>query len=244
MESAVVTKPQFPNYLLASLPAADFELLRPHLKTEEMAGETVLFEAGDTVDRVYFPHTAIVSLVVNLSTGEMIEAAMVGRDGVVNGLAALGGQPISLARAIVQMAGASSVIDLDELRRIVGKSSALKQILLQHEQFILAQSQQSAACNAAHSVEARLSRWLLRAHDLNGSHTQQFTQEFLAEMLGVRRTSVSIVASLLQQAGLIKYRRGHIEITNMEALQDASCECHETVRASYRRLLGQPSSRS
>ena len=102
--SAVVVEPQSPNYLLASLPKADFGLLQPHLKTEELVGETVLFEAGDVVDRVYFPHTTIVSLVVNLSTGEMIEAAMVGRDGVVNGLAALG-QPISLTRAVVQMGG-------------------------------------------------------------------------------------------------------------------------------------------
>ena len=136
------------------------------------------------------------------------------------------------------------MLGLDKLRRIVDQSSALKQVLIQHEQFVLAQAQQSAACNAAHSVEARLSRWLLRAHDLNGSHTLLFTQEFLAEMLGVRRTSVSVVASLLQQAGLIKYRRGQIEIINMEALQDASCECHEAVRSSYKRLLGGPSIRS
>src|SRR3972149_6430663 len=123
-ESAVVAEPQSLNYLLASLPAADFGLLRPHLKTEELVGETILFETGDNVDRVYFPHTAIVSLVVNLSTGEMIEAAMVGRDGVVNGLVALGGQPISLCRAVVPMGGARSVIDLDELRAHFGPSQA------------------------------------------------------------------------------------------------------------------------
>ncbi|MBI3705166.1 MAG: Crp/Fnr family transcriptional regulator [Rhizobiales bacterium] len=239
----MVAKPQSPNYLLASLPVADFGLLRPHLKTEELIGETVLFEAGDSVDRVYFPHTAIVSLVVNLSTGEMIEAAMVGRDGIVNGLAALG-QPISLCRAVVQMGGASSVLDLDRLRQIVEQSSAIRTALVRYAQFLLSQTQQSAACNAAHSVEARLSRWLLRAHDLNGSHTQQFTQEFLAEMLGVRRTSVSLVASTLQQAGLIKYRRGLIQITDLEGLQAASCECHEAVRFSYERLLGEPTVRS
>lgn len=239
----MVAKPQSPNYLLASLPAADFELLRPHLKTEELVGETVLFEAGDRVDRVYFPHTAIVSLVVNLSTGEMIEAAMVGRDGIVNGLAALG-QPISLCRAVVQMGGASSVLDLDKLRRIVDRSGAIRTALVRHEQFLRSEVQQSAACNAAHSVEARLSRWLLRAHDLNGSHTLLFTQEFIAEMLGVRRTSVSLVANTLQQAGLIKYRRGQIQITNLEGLHEASCECHKTVQDFYKRLLGGPSVRS
>jgi CRP-like cAMP-binding protein len=142
------------------------------------------------------------------------------------------------------MGRASSVLDLDKLRKAVDQSSAIRSVLVRHEQFLLSQAQQSAACNASHSVEARLSRWLLRAHDLNGSHTQLFTQEFLAEMLGVRRTSVSLVANTLQQAGLIKYRRGQIQITNLEGLQEASCECHDTVQASYERLLGQPSYRS
>ncbi|MBI2716891.1 MAG: Crp/Fnr family transcriptional regulator [Rhizobiales bacterium] len=241
-ESAVVAKPRSPNYFLASLPATDFGLLRPHLKTKELVGETVLFEAGDSVDCVYFPRTAIVSLVVTLSTGEMIEAAMVGRDGIVNGLAALG-RPISLCRAVVQMAGESSVLDLNKLRRIADRSSAIRTALVRHEQFLRSQVQQSAACNATHSVEARLSRWLLRAHELNGTHALLFTQEFLAEMLGVRRTSVSLVANTLQQAGLIKYRRGQIQITNLEGLQEVSCECHETVKASYKRLLGGPSVR-
>ena len=142
------------------------------------------------------------------------------------------------------MAGASSMLDLDKLRRIVDQSSAIRTALFRHEQFLLSQTQQSAACNANHSVEARLSRWLLRAHDLNGSHTQVFTQEFLAEMLGVRRTSVSLVASTLQQVGLIKYRRRLIQITDLEGLQAASCECHEAVRSSYERLLGEISFRS
>jgi CRP-like cAMP-binding protein len=111
---------------------------------------------------------------------------------------------------------------------------------MRHEQFVMAQAQQSAACNATHAVEARISRWLLRCRDLAGSDDIALTQEFLAEMMGVRRTSVSLVANTLQQAGLIKYRRGHIRILDVEGLQEAACECYETVRTHADRLLKAP----
>lgn len=128
--------------------------------------------------------------------------------------------------------------EVDDTRLNFGNLTVLKSITMKNAVAgspcrIINSCRRSATCNAAHSVEARLSRWLLRAHDLNGTHTLLFTHEFLAEMLGVRRTSVSLVANLLQQAGLIKYRRGQIQITNMEALQEASCECHETELFRY-----------
>ena len=129
------------------------------------------------------------------------------------------------------------ILDVQRLRKVAEASAAIRTTLVRHEQVLLAQAQQSAACNASHTVEARMARWLLRCRDLSGSDTLPLTQEFLAEMLGVRRTSVSLVAGTLQRAGLITYRRGHIQITDLEGLRDASCECYATVKAQYDRLL-------
>ncbi len=224
------------NLLLASLSAVDTAFISPHLKPVHLASQRVLFDAGATVDRVYFPSGSIVSLVVTLSTGEMIEAAMVGKDGIVGASAALDGK-ISLSRAIVQIGGDAMTCDLDVIRKAAMQSHSLLALLIRHEQTVYAQAQQSAACNATHDVEARLCRWMLRARDLSGSDTLPFTQEFLAEMIGVGRTSVSIVAHTLQQAGLIKYARGRIQIVNLEGLQEAACECYGTVNSHYRALL-------
>jgi CRP-like cAMP-binding protein len=227
---------QSQNHLLASLPSADFELLRPHLKHIELAHEKVLFEAGDTVTHIYFPHSGVISLVVELADGQMIEAAMIGRDSLVGGSSALDGK-IALNKGIVQIAGTASVLDVERLRKVAEASVSFRTTLIRHEQVLLVQAQQSAACNASHAVEARLARWLLRSRDLSGDDILQLTQEFLAQMLGVRRTSVTLVARTLQNAGLIKYRRGKVQIIDLEGLQDVACECYETVKAQYDRLL-------
>jgi DNA-binding transcriptional regulator YhcF (GntR family) len=174
---------------------------------------------------------------VSLSSGEMVEAAMVGRDGVVGASAALDGR-VSLSRGIVQLAGAAVVCDLEALKAAALQSPKLLSLLIRHEQTVYAQAQQSAACFATHNVQARLCRWLLRARDLSGGDTLLFTQEYLAEMLGVRRTSVTLVAHTLQAAGFIKYARGKIQILNAEALEDSACECYETVKRHYESLLG------
>jgi CRP-like cAMP-binding protein len=225
------------NLLIESLADSDRALLHPHLKSLELKQQTILYEAGDTVDVVYFPTSAVISLVVALSTGEMIEAAMVGRDGVVGVAAALDGK-FSLSRAIVQIAGQGVMCESDTLKSLAMQSPALHSLLIRHEQTVYAQALQSAACNATHNVEARLARWLLRARDLAGGDALPFTQEFLAEMLGVRRTSVSVTAHTLQQAGMIRYSRGNIQITDLEGLQETACECYETIRKHYSLLLG------
>ena len=227
------------NLLLGSLSSGDAEVLRPHLRPVALEQQKILSEAGDTVTSVYFPTSAIVSLVVSLSTGETIEVAMVGRDGVVGAASALDGK-ISLSRAIVQLAGSALVCDGSALKAAAMQSRSLLSILIRHEQTVYAQAQQSAACMAAHDVQERLSRWLLRARDLAQSDTLQFTQEFLAEMLGVRRTSVTATAHRLQEAGIIKYSRGRIQILDVEALIESACECYATVNANYRALLGSP----
>lgn len=225
------------NLLLASLSQDDQSLLQPHLRPVTLAQHTVLYDVGDPIASVYFPVDAVVSLVVTLSTGEMIEAAMVGRDGVVGATAALNGRT-SLSRAIVQLAGRGLQCSVEALKRVALQSQTILSLLIRHEQTVYAQAQQSAACNATHQVEARLGRWMLRARDLSGSDVLPFTQEFLAEMLGVRRTSLSLVAHTLQQAGVITYSRGKIQIIDVEALRDCACECYATVQTHYDALLG------
>jgi CRP-like cAMP-binding protein len=225
------------NLVLACLPAPDIDLLLPHLRAVDLPQETVLFEAGDAISNVFFPHAGIVSLVVNLATGEMIEAAMVGRESLVGGLAALDSN-LCMNRAVVQIAGSASVVDAEQAHRLADRSEKFRRILVRHEQLILAQSQQSAACNAAHTLEARLSRWLLRCRDLTGGDELALTQEFVAEMLGVRRTSVSIVANTLQRAGFIRYRRGHIHVLDTNGLEESACECYEVIKVMSDRLIG------
>jgi CRP-like cAMP-binding protein len=227
---------QSPNLLLAALPAGEFAAVKAHLKPLDLAFGRVVAKAGSKVERVYFPHSGAISLVVELSIGEMIETAMVGRDGVVNAAAALDGK-VSFNKGVVQVAGAASVIDVEQIRRLADRLKSFRALLIRHDQVLFAQSQQSAACNASHSVEHRMCRWLLRMRDLAGSDDLTLTQEFLAQMLGVRRASVSVVANTLQKAGLIRYRRGHLRLLDVKGLRQSACECYGTVQAHYERLL-------
>ena len=227
------------NRLLASLSSKVAQAIRPHLRPVHLAQQKILYETGDAMIDAYFPTSAIVSLVVGLSTGEMVEVAMVGRDGVVGASSAFDGKT-SLCRAIVQLTGDAFACETGALRAAATQSQSLLSILIRHEQTVYAQALQSTACMAAHDVEARLCRWLLRARDLAQSDVLQFTQEFLAEMLGVRRTSVTATAMRLQQAGMIQYSRGKIQILDIEALADTACECYATINAHYRTLLGAP----
>jgi CRP-like cAMP-binding protein len=225
------------NAILAALSESDAAALRPHLKAAHLEQKTVLYEAGDAIKAVYFPVTAVVSLVVSLATGEMTEAAMVGKDGAVGMASALDGK-VAMSRAIVQLGGDAMVCDPAAFKGAALQSESLISKVMRHEQALFAQAQQSTACMAHHEVDARLCRWLLHARDLSGSDQLPFTQEFLAEMLGVRRTSVTAVARTLQEAGMIKYTRGKIEILDVEGLRESACECHETVNEQYRQLSG------
>ena len=225
-----------PNRILASLSDEVFAALRPHLTMVEFKRGAVLVETGAPVTHSYFPHSGIISLVVELDVGEMVETAMVGRDGVLNAACALDGK-LSLNKGIVQMAGVGSVIAADQLAKIADEYREFLMLLIRHEQLVLAQAQQSAACNASHLVEARMCRWMLRVRDLAGSDDLTITQEFLAQMLGVRRTSLSVVANSLQKAGYIRYKRGHVRILDVEGLKKAACECYGVVKRHYDRLL-------
>ena len=225
-----------PNRLLASLPSGVYSALTPHLKIVELKFGDVVAEAGSAIRQVYFPYSGVISLVVELDVGSMIETAMVGHDGVLNAAPALDGK-VSLNKGIVQVAGSAGTIEVNRFRRLANEFEPFRSLLIRHEQVLFAQSQQSAACNASHTVEARMCRWLLHMRDFAGSNDLMLTQEFLAQMLGVRRPSVSIVASPLQKAGLIKYSRGRIRVLDVKGLKKEACECYDTVKAHYDRLL-------
>jgi CRP-like cAMP-binding protein len=223
------------NRFLTLLPPADLALFEPDLRVVEMPHGQVLAEPHQEIDKLYFPHSGIVSYVVEMSDGDMIETGMVGRDGVVGALQAIH-EKVSPNKIVVQVPGKASAVDIDLMRKAINRSPSLRVMLAKHEQFLLAQVQQSVGCNASHSVSARLSRWLLRMHELAGSELP-LTQEFMARMMGVRRTSVSVIAKELQDAGLIAYRRGRVQIANAEKLKEVACECHDAVNTHYRKIF-------
>jgi CRP-like cAMP-binding protein len=231
------------NQLLQTLSVGDFGALQPHLQPIELVRDAVLVEAGAPLAHVYFPESGIISIVIRLAEGQRIEMAMTGRDSMIGASAALG-DAVSLSEASVLLPGAAFMLDVANFRSLADRSAAFRALLARHQQALLAQVQQSAACNASHSVESRLSLWLLRAHELCDDRTLPLTQELLAQMIGVQRNAVSLVAHTLQQAGIISYSRGHIEINDLEGLAQASCECYRVVNAQRDRLLNVANSRS
>ena len=228
--------PRSPNGFLSALNSDDFELIRPYLRTVDLVQESMLVEVGEPLRRAYLPHKGVISLVVKLAKGENVQIAMIGRDSVFGSFSALG-DPIALNGAMVMVAGIASALDVDRLRAAADQSATFRATLVRHGLAVYAQIQQTAGCNAAHAVESRLARCLLHAHDLSGGAKLVLTQEAMAQMIGARRNSVSLVANTLQQANFIQYSRGHIEILNIEGLIKTSCECYATVKAQYNRLL-------
>jgi CRP-like cAMP-binding protein len=226
------------NIFLTLLPPADLALFQNHLRLVDIAQGQVLAEPHESLEKMYFPHSGIVSYVVEMGDGNLLETGMVGRDGVVGALQAFD-EKISPNKIVVQVPGKASVVDMDIVRKAIDESPSLRVMLAKHEQFFLAQVQQSTGCNASHTVQARMCRWLLRMYDLTGPELP-LTQEFMAQMMGVRRTSVSLVAGELQEAGLIKYRRGHVRIVNVERLKNVACECYEAVNMHYTKIFQAP----
>jgi CRP-like cAMP-binding protein len=229
--------PNTPNHFLKSLSASDRDLIFPHLKPTVLPREAFVYRTEEPIERIYFPHAGIVSIIVGLSTGEYVEAGMLGRNGVVGAGAALDG-PIPLNTAIIQADSAGMMIEASLLKRAAGQSETVRAALVHQERVLAAQTQQVAACNALHELEERLSRWLLQSRDLVMSDTLPLTQEFLAQMLGVQRSSVTLVARRLQEAGLIRYRRGRIQVIDVEGLHDSCCECYGTINRHFRQLVG------
>src|SRR5450432_3551346 len=227
---APVSKAGLPldNKLLASLPRDHFDRLLPNLSTVVLPQGIVLYDAGDEVDQVYFPQFGMLSLLAVLRDGKAIETATVGREGVVGAMAGLGLYK-SLVRVVVQMPLACSKIAAPHFSTVAASSEPIRNLCIRYNEVLLSQARVTAACNALHSIEARFCRWLLQSADRSANDIVNLTQEFLAEMLGVRRTSVTEVASKVQASGAISYSRGVIKILDRAALLRMSCECYETL---------------
>jgi CRP-like cAMP-binding protein len=224
------------NRLLAALPADVRERLQPDLELVPLALGKVIYEAHDALSHVYFPTTAIVSLLYTMENGSTAEMGIVGCDGVV-GIAVFMGGDTTPNRAVVQNAGNAIRLALNPFRAEFRRTGELHRMLLLYTQSLLTQMSQTAVCNRLHSVEQRLCRCLLLSHDRLESNELIMTQELLANVLGVRREGVSVAAHRLQGAGLIRYKRGHITVVDRLGLESRVCECYQVVKTECDRLL-------
>ncbi len=229
MVNTVRPAPNRRNQLLAALPAADLSLLAPHFKEVPLGARELLHETQDEIEQIYFPHSGMVSLLAVTDDGEAIETAAIGSDGVIGASAGLGIRR-AFCRAVVQVPGSASRIATSQFQRALNESATIRQVICRYNEVLLVQAQQTAVCSALHGVEARLARWLLQTQDRTGSETIPLIQEFLAQVLGVRRTTINLVVRTLHEAGLIRYRRGLIEIIDRNGLKNESCNCYQTVR--------------
>lgn len=225
------------NSLLEALPPSDYALIAPHLAQIELERGRLLYDPGDPIDHVYFPHDGVISLMTLMENGAAIESATIGPEGAMGLMAAVAPRQ-SLSRAIVQTPLRAARVSAERLHDAWEKSAALRDLVDRHTEALYGHAIQSVACNALHSVEARFCRWLLTCHDRISSDTVALTQEFLADMLGVQRTTVTAVARSLQEKGVIRYRRGVMDIVDRQALQALTCECYGVIRNTYSRLLG------
>jgi CRP-like cAMP-binding protein len=225
------------NQLIAGLSADDFDRIRPHLEHVTLSQHRRLLRPDAPTEYVYFPETGMVSLILSLEDGNTVEVGLVGNEGIVGVLAGLGASRIS-GEAIVQMPGSAWRMNTDLLRKEIGISATLRQMLLIYLQALFAQICQSTACNARHALPARLARWLLMANDCGETNEVRLTHEFLSMMLGVRRPGVTIALRTLRDAGMIAGGHGRILILDRRRLEARACECYRTVRQEYDRLLG------
>jgi CRP-like cAMP-binding protein len=232
--------PHRKNGILASLEAEEVEELRPNLETVELERMSVIYETGTRIEHVYFPHNAIVSLICIMRDGRMAETGTVGREGFTGSEIILSADSTSTSHCVAQVAGSASRLPSGALRALIETRPHARNLLMAYTRALFAQVLQSVACNATHSVEERSARWLLMTHDRAETDSFELTQEFLAEMLGVRRTSVNIVSRLFQKAGLIRYSRGVITILDRKGLESISCECYGLVRAVFEQFLPRP----
>jgi len=217
------------NRLLAALERPDLALLFPHLKSSHLKQGTVLQEAGDRIEQVFFPQSGMISLLAVMEAGNGVETATIGREGAVGAMAALGGRTAT-GRAVVQLEGTFIQIAVAPFQSAIAQSAAMRDLIARYNDAQITLVYQVAGCNALHQVSARLCRWLLQTRDRNDSDVIPLTHEFLSGMLGVQRTTVTMLARELQELGLIEYRRGRIEIVDRPGLEARACECYETAR--------------
>ena len=224
------------NQLLAALPAADYERLLAHLEFVKLPLGLVVFESGSKLRHLYFPACGIVSLLYAMENGASTEIAVIGSEGVV-GIALFMGGESTPSRAVVQSAGYGYRLKAAVLKSEFERGGPLQHLLLRYTQALIAQMTQTAVCNRHHAVDQQLCRWLLLSLDRLPSNELAMTQELIANMLGVRREGVTEAAGRLQEAGLIRYRRGHITVLDRPKLEKRVCECYAVVKTEMDRLL-------
>ena len=235
MPKGTTVAPPAGNHLLEALAVTEREALMAHLRPAHLIVKTVLFDPGQPIQYVHFPVDGVISLVTPLADGNIVEVATIGNEGLVGVPLVPGG---SLAvRAISQVGGRTLRMEAGQFLKELERLSGFRALVQKYVQALFGQISQAAACNRLHSNEERLSRWLLMSHDRVGTDTFPITHEFLGQMLGSRRATVTLSAGLLQSAGLIRYHRGRVTIVDREGLESVSCECYGIIKAALDRVV-------
>ena len=224
------------NRLLAALPEQSYERLSPHLEPVELAHGQIIWKPGEPIRSVYFPRTCVLSALVVLEEDAPVEAATIGREGMLGVPVVLGATNSNL-KVPAQVPGEAARMDAKRFAQALEEEPSMRSLFLRYAQALQEQTSQSVACNRRHSLEERCARWLLMTHDRVGSDRFMLTHDYLAQMLGVRRAGVTVAAGMLQKAGFIKYSRGVVNVLDRKGLEDASCECFAVISARYDALL-------
>ncbi|HVG35294.1 MAG TPA: Crp/Fnr family transcriptional regulator [Pyrinomonadaceae bacterium] len=226
-----MTQPLNENRLLAALPPEEYERIVPHLEPVSLSLGETLFMPDEQIQHVHFLTTAVVSLLTDLEDGSGMEVGLVGREGIVGVSAILGGSETKVAT--VQAAGTSERLRVDNLKSEFSRGETLQRMLLRYTHALMTQISQSVVCNSRHQVEGRLARWLLMFRDRVGIDEFELTHEFMANMLGVRRASITEIAGKLQEMELIRYQHGHFKILDRKRLEEFTCECYPAIKEKY-----------
>jgi CRP-like cAMP-binding protein len=224
------------NFLLAALPSEEYQRLLPHLQPVSLAIRQIVHVPGEPIEYVYFPYQALISVVTILKDGSTIENSLVGQEGMV-GIQAFLGNDTMPYQAIVQIEDGGVRMPVAAFKAELNQKGALHDLLLRYMRFLLIETTQGAACHSTHPVQERLARWLLNVSDRLQSNQLPLTQEIIAQMLGIRRAGVTVAAGTLQQAGMIRYRRGNITILDRESLEATTCECYQVIKTELNHLL-------
>jgi CRP-like cAMP-binding protein len=227
--------PQSQNLILAALPAEDYARLAPHLQRVPMPRGEILYHTDQTIEQVYFPLNSMTSVVTMTENGGAVEVGVIGREGMT-GVSVILGVDRSPAQMMVQLPDGGLRLSANVLLEEFRRAGALQRVLLRYTYGLTVMLSQTAACNRMHHIAERLARWLLMCHDRVASDELPLTHEFLAMMLGIRRAGVTETAITLQSEGLIRYKRGHITITDRPGMEEFTCECYGVVKAEFDRL--------
>jgi CRP-like cAMP-binding protein len=227
------------NRLISALSQELYEKLAPHLKFVALQHGVILHSPGEEITEIYFPLNCLLSVTITMNNGATAETALLGNREVL-GVNAFMGKKMATTQTtyMVQGEGTALKIDARILREEFDRNQELRDVLLEYTQALIAQISQTAACNRLHTLEQRFARWLLEVQDRNESDELKITQEFISDMLGVRRAGVTLAAQKFQERGLIRYSRGHFKIIDQQGLEALSCECFRCIKGEYDRLLG------